>query len=174
MPFGNNYHMAQHKDLRTSIDSLAQTCHRKKIPLTHQRRIIMTELAMHGDHPSAEEIYQSVKELLPGISRTTVYRVLETLVRIGVAVRVNNPQACARFDADTTPHHHGVCTSCQRVLDLPLAAFDGIPFPSSSDNGFQITGYSVNFSGRCSACQSILHNENPASAGYLPLKGEAA
>src|SRR5689334_23565694 len=46
---------------------------------------------------------------MPGVSRTTIYRALETLVELGLARRTNHFEASARFDGNTDHHHHLVC-----------------------------------------------------------------
>ncbi len=43
---------------------------------------------------------------MPEISRTTVYRVLETLVRVGIERKVRHPGAAARYEVETHRHHH--------------------------------------------------------------------
>ena len=74
-------------------------CRERGLALTVQRRIILENLASRADHPTADQIYEAVKERIRGLSRTTVYRVLETFVQLGVVTKVSNPQAKARAAA---------------------------------------------------------------------------
>jgi len=131
---------------------LAMACRKAGLPVTSQRLVIMAALASRLDHPTADDIFEVVKETLPGISRTTVYRVLDLLVRLGVAVRIHSPAARSRFDADIRRHHHAVCQVCERVVDLPAPAFDGISIPDGKAAAFTVSGYSVKFIGACLAC----------------------
>ena len=131
-------------------ETLAEICRRNRVPLTVQRRLILEVLAGRRDHPAADQIYRAVGERLPGLSRTTVYRVLDALMRHGLVGRVNQPGAVARFEARTERHHHLVCRSCQKITDIESVRLDRLPVPKRS--GFRISDYSVYFTGTCKDC----------------------
>lgn len=135
------------------LKALEVGCRQNGFAMTVQRRVIMEALAERTDHPTADQLYDTVKGRLRGISRTTVYRVLETLVGIGVAQKISNPEAKARFDADTERHHHAVCSRCQRVSDIHDPQLNSLPMPAGELGGFTIIDYSINFSGLCADCR---------------------
>ena len=93
-------------------------CRRRGLALTVQRRTVFEALAGRRDHPTADQVYDSVRDRLPGLARTTVYRVLDTLVEAGFARKVQHAGGVARFDPMTERHHHLVCESCGRKLDI--------------------------------------------------------
>jgi len=126
---------------------------RRGLPLTTQRRVILEELLERRDHPTADQIFETVREKLPSLSRTTVYRVLEALVDVGAARRVLHPDAVARFDPVTDRHHHLVCERCGALVDLSDEAVARIGLPDTGGVGFQITDYSISFTGICATCQ---------------------
>jgi len=135
------------------LEAFEQECRRRGLPLTVQRRTIFEELLTRRDHPSADQVYESVRSRLPNLSRTTVYRVLETLVELGAARKVSHPDAVARFDPVTEQHHHLVCETCGRLVDLEDSAVPGVALPQTGTAGFRITGYSINFNGVCATCR---------------------
>jgi len=121
--------------------------------VTVQRRAIFSAVLERHDHPTVDQVFAQVKDRLPGISRTTVYRTLETLVKIGLVRRTHHFAASARFDGNMEQHHHLVCTSCGKVIDfrdfgVPLA----IPLDARRQ-GFSLFDYSVYFEGVCSECK---------------------
>ncbi|BBA71692.1 Peroxide-responsive repressor PerR [Geobacter sulfurreducens] len=138
---------------QSKLQALEAGCRQNGLAMTVQRRVIMEALAERTDHPTADQLYDTVKGRLRGISRTTVYRVLETLVGIGVAQKISNPEAKARFDANTERHHHAVCSRCQRVSDIHDPQLNSLPMPAGEIGGFVITDYSINFSGLCADCR---------------------
>jgi len=118
--------------------------------LTVQRRVILEALRRRDDHPTADQILADVRGLLPGLSRTTVYRVLDALVRLGLARRVSQPGAGSRFDGRTHRHHHLTCLRCGRIIDYEDPRLDRLPLPRT---GLQVQDYSVQFVGVCAACR---------------------
>ena len=144
---------------------LAEACRRQGLPLTQQRRVLLERHSASEAHPTADELFRAAQEDLPGVSRTTVYRVLETLVELGLARRVSHPGGSVRFDARTDRHHHLICTECGRVRDLEAPELDRLP-PPGGLRGFEVRDYSVHFSGLCRECRS--HERRRPS----PQKGE--
>jgi Fur family peroxide stress response transcriptional regulator len=135
------------------LRDLEAICRRDRIPLTIQRRLILEVLASRSDHPTADQLYADVEARLPGVSRTTVYRVLDTLVRVGLASKVSHPGAAVRFDAVTEHHHHLVCIRCDRLLDLDDPALNALRLPDTGRQGFLVLDYSIYFRGVCSSCR---------------------
>ena len=141
--------------ISSKISHLETSCREHGMPLTVQRRVIMETLAGRQDHPTADQIYDVVGERLPGISRTTVYRVLEAFVALGVSQKINNPEAKAHFDADTSRHHHMRCTGCGAVADLHDERLNDLQLPTETASGFRLVDYSINFIGTCTSCRDL-------------------
>jgi len=135
------------------IGMLESLCRERGLALTVQRRIILENLASRADHPTADQIYEAVKEQIRGLSRTTVYRVLETFVLLGVVTKVSNPQAKARFEADTERHHHLICSCCKSVTDCHDERLDGIEVPMEVGAGFEVRDFSLSITGLCGSCR---------------------
>jgi len=142
----------QPRNRTSSLASVEDALHREGLPLTIQRRAIFEALEGRRDHPTAEQVYESVRERIPGLSRTTVYRVLETLVRVGAARKVDHPGAASRFDPRVDHHHHLVCVECERVVDLELTGEKRIAIPGPRKRGFKVFDYSIHFTGLCPEC----------------------
>lgn len=132
-------------------EQLADICRRHSLPLTVQRRVVLEELSHRSDHPTADEVFNGVRKKMPEISRTTVYRVLETFVRIGVVRRVCHPGASSRYETRMHRHHHLVCLQCDAIADLENPSLDKLPLPRIS-SGFRIEDYSIQFRGICRDC----------------------
>jgi Fur family peroxide stress response transcriptional regulator len=133
--------------------ALEETLRKQGLSLTSQRRVILEALLGRRDHPTAEQVYESVRDRLPGLSRATVYRVLDTLVEAGAARKVFHPGAVVRFDPMTERHHHLACQICGNLLDLDASAIKDLRLPDVRKSGFTITDYSINFTGVCSGCR---------------------
>lgn len=70
-------------------------------------------------HPSAEMVHEMLREEHPDISLATIYRNLALFKSQGLIQSVGTVNGSERFDADTRPHVHFICTACGAVIDLP-------------------------------------------------------
>ena len=121
--------------------------------MTVQRRVIFSTLLEREDHPTVDQVFDEVKERIPGVSRTTVYRTLETLANLGLVRRTNHFAASARFDGNMEQHHHLVCTRCGKVIDFQDPSLTVANLPDARRSGFTLLDYSVYFEGFCSSCK---------------------
>jgi Fur family peroxide stress response transcriptional regulator len=139
--------------LKNKSSELESVCRSRGLALTIQRRAILESLASRKDHPTADQVFEDVSNKLKGVSRTTVYRVLETFVSLGIAKKISNPESKARFDADTRRHHHMTCIKCGAVLDLHDPDLNDLQPPPGIESEFEILDYSITFIGRCASCR---------------------
>jgi len=141
-----------------SLAEFETECRRRGLAVTVQRRTVFAELAGRRDHPTADQVYDAVRDRVPGLSRTTVYRVLEALVQNGLARKVQHVGGVVRFDPMTERHHHLVCEACGRLVDLDDTLVPPLRLPEARGTGFRITDYSVSFTGLCPDCQTKKKN----------------
>ena len=135
------------------VDRFERLCHERGLPMTSQRRIILEEFLELNDHPSADRVHERVVRRLPEISRTTVYRTLETLAEMGVITKACHPGRAIRYDRRTEMHHHLVCNRCSRILDISDPALDSVPLPDTSALGFRVSDHRVQIRGVCRDCR---------------------
>ncbi len=147
------------------MEALERLCREKRLPLTMQRRVIYEAVMSRHDHPTAEDIFVTVRRRLPSLSRATAYRVLETLVRLGVIGKTSHPGSVARYDNSTERHHHLVCVRCEETTDLDDGVLDAVTLPDTRRLGFRIEDYSIHFKGLCSKCRSSLERGPSHTAG---------
>ena len=88
--------------LRSALESAGWRC-------TPQRLAVYGHLCRAEHHPTAEEVYQGVKLVVPKISLATVYKALEALVASGLAAKLTAGDGSARYDARSEHHYHLRC-----------------------------------------------------------------
>ena len=138
---------------RRGLEELQTLIRRAGLPLTIQRRAILKILLERDDHPTTDQLFEQVKTRIPGVSRTTVYRVLKTFVRLGIARRISHPRAAERFDPNIGHHHHLLCLRCNKLIDFDDPALDQLRLPNASRINFEIVDYSTYVEGYCSECR---------------------
>jgi Fur family ferric uptake transcriptional regulator len=120
---------------------------------TRQRTLILETLDTLGNHPTADEIFESVRQRLPRISLSTVYRNLEFLAKSGHIRKLEMGGRPVRFDGTVSPHFHIRCISCNRIDDLRGRRVVVIEDARDFDHDYQVLGYQVEFIGLCATCR---------------------
>ena len=87
---------------------------------TRQREVVYDALRSTTRHPTAEELFDSVRRAEPGISLATVYNTLDALTGAGRARRLpaHSYGGPCRYDADVANHAH-VLLEDGRIVDAP-------------------------------------------------------
>ena len=123
--------------------------------MTSQRRIILEELRLSGSHPTASDLYESVRKRLPQISLGTVYRNLELLATSGTIRKLDGGAKGARFDPELHQHQHVRCLVCGRIDDVAYTADTDVGQQIGRFNGWQIAERRVELFGTCPDCQRV-------------------
>ena len=118
-----------------------------------QRDAVLRDLSERYDHPTAEEVYISVKKIIPTVSLATVYRNLKLLESEGMILKITTSDS-DRFDGHTHEHYHFTCNTCKKVLDLELG--EDVKVNNLPKNfGGTVTGHELMFYGLCESCNKI-------------------
>ena len=120
-----------------------------------QRYAIMDVVKNTKCHPTAEWVYERVKEKIPNISLGTVYRNLSRLSEEKSVIKLNIGTASEHFDGNTALHYHVHCVECGRIFDIDeMPAFNMDEWASEKFNG-EIIEHKTVFAGICSDCKNI-------------------
>jgi Fur family ferric uptake transcriptional regulator len=122
--------------------------------MTRQRKIILEEIRNLRSHPTADEVYETVRKRMPRISLGTVYRNLETLSQWGLVQRLDLAGNRRRFDGSTEDHYHVRCVRCGEVEDVPVEPMQGVEESARNKTDFEIIGHRLNFLGLCPKCRN--------------------
>ena len=133
---------------------------------TPQRTLILRVLEETQDHLTAEEIGRAVEAHAVGLSRSTVYRTVETLTELGIikATRMGRSTQYELAGADDHGHHHLVCSSCGRAVDLQMGRAAAVLTREARAAGFEVEEIDVVVSGRCAECRAAAAREIPRTA----------
>ena len=118
-----------------------------------QREFIQKNLIHRYDHPTADMVYQSIRQELPNISLGTVYRNLRLLVEQGDALSLRLGDGREHFDGHVHPHYHFICNECGSVLDMNVSD-DLVNLSKIKDFSGKILGHNTYFYGICDHCIS--------------------
>jgi len=134
------------------IELLKNVCKEHGVKLTHQRLEIYHEIIAAKDHPSAEDIYNRVKNRIPTISLDTVYRTLTSFHSWGIISKIYLFNDRIHFDPHTKPHHHMLCTKCNELCDFYWPEFDRIDLPEEVKEWGKTENKIIEIRGICKRC----------------------
>lgn len=127
-----------------------------RLKCTPQRLAVLDVLQKSMKHLSINEVHRGVKKILPRTGLATIYRALETLEELGLAVRVHLEDGCQSYALAPSGHQHPiVCMGCSRVVDFEECPIEGMSRRLSRETGFKIQQHFLQISGKCRECQAI-------------------
>lgn len=119
-----------------------------------KRNAILEVLRSTDAHPSAEMVHEMLRKEHPDISLATVYRNLALFKSQGIIQSVATVRGTERFDANTDPHVHFICTGCDAVIDLhQIEVPEELRGSVEKTSGCHVENCQLSFSGLCGSCQ---------------------
>lgn len=134
-------------------------------------RAVLDALRATTAHPTAAQLYGTVRARFPRVGQATVYRALARLLAAGLVVDVGRDALGRHYDARTDRHDHAICAACGWVCDLPAQANSLPPevlaplIAAGRQVGMRVTSYEVRLYGLCATCA----NQRTAPEGISPL-----
>jgi len=122
---------------------------------TRQRLEILEELARERDDVTAQTLWSRLREQRgSSVGLATVYRTLALLHERGAidALSHHGGELCYRLCGEAH-HHHLVCTSCHRVVEVKQCGLDDWLGDVAARHGFVATGHEVEIVGLCADCR---------------------
>ncbi len=127
----------------------------QNLKMTGERRKILDEVLSSPEHFDADELHVRCATKGIAVSRATIYRTLEHLVKSGLVRRVYLDRKRAFFEHvfGRKHHEHMICLSCSKVIE-----FSDDPLEQRQDEvcrelGFKPMRHSLRIVGLCSKCQ---------------------
>jgi Fe2+ or Zn2+ uptake regulation protein len=128
--------------MQKTIDALRQ----RGIQPTPQR-VAVAEFVLQTDtHPTADEVWATVRRRCPTLSRATVYNTLNLFAEKGMLKLQPLKDGVIVFDPHVEPHHHLIDDETGKVFDVPwnVVKIAG----AATVEGFEVREYQVVMRGR--------------------------
>lgn len=120
--------------------------------VTPCRRILLEILFSSDEHMSTEALAAGVQARVPDVHRSTIYRNLEDLQRLGVVVHTHLGHGPATYQLASLAHAHFICESCGSTVEAPEELFQGLAQSAKVRLGFTIDPRHFAILGRCTDC----------------------
>ena len=125
---------------------------RHGLQVTAQRLAVLRAVS-ERPHRTADDICDAVRAEIGAISRQAVYDALATFTDRGLVRRIQPAGSPARYESRVGDnHHHLICRTCNRMVDVDCAVGDTPCLTASDDWGYEIDEAEVIYWGRCPEC----------------------
>lgn len=121
---------------------------------TWQRDRVRTALGDAAGFVSAQDLHAALRTDNTGIGLATVYRALATLAASGEADQLQSPEGEAIYRAcsSTGHHHHLICRSCGRAVEIQASDVEEWAQHTAAQHGFTQAEHVVDIFGVCAEC----------------------
>jgi Fur family ferric uptake transcriptional regulator len=139
---------------RASQASTAELLRAQGVRVTSQRLEVLEELRRERDDVTAQMLWRRLRERGSQTGLATVYRALSLLNEKGVidALSHHGTELCYRLCNDTH-HHHMVCSSCHRVVEVEQCGLEPWLADVASRHDFVATEHKIEITGICGSCR---------------------
>lgn len=121
--------------------------------LTPQREAVLQVIRTREDHPTANEIFEAARALLPAISYATVYNSLRYFRETGLVREINFGNSASRYDGITDRHDHAICTNCGKLVDFDLNEAADLMGAAARKSRFKPETVYLTLMGLCPDCR---------------------
>src|SRR3954453_8710501 len=145
------------------------------LQVTAQRLAVLRAVS-DRPHSTADDIYTVVRAEIGAISRQAVYDALAALTDKGLFRRIQPAGSSARYENRVGDnHHHLICRTCNRVVDVDCAVGSSPCLTAADDAGYEIDEAEVTYWGRCPECAAASEpttTTQPAVTKMTARKGD--
>jgi Fur family ferric uptake transcriptional regulator len=122
---------------------------------TKQRESVLSVLERADGPLSAVDIRARTEADGEGVWLSTVYRILETLVKKEIVIRfAMMSEDMAVYELNRFRHrHYAVCVVCRKIISVDNCPMDRF-IPKLEDGAFRVTGHNLEIYGYCGDCDA--------------------
>jgi Fur family ferric uptake transcriptional regulator len=123
---------------------------------TRQRAAVEAGLADIDDFLSTQDLHARLRTQGQSVGLATVYRTLQAMATDGDVdmMRTGDGEALYRRCSSGSHHHHLVCRSCGRTVEVEGPAVERWADKIGAENDFSDVVHTLEIVGTCSGCQT--------------------
>lgn len=122
--------------------------------LTPQRIELVRLIAVSEGHPSANQLYEKIKEKFPTMSQATVYKTLALLKDMNQVFEIDLRED-SHYDGNRPhPHAHLICMKCNKIVDGEESLDQEAIKRLEQASGYTILRPQISLYGLCAECKA--------------------
>ena len=107
---------------------------------TEQRKAIWDEIRDSNEHRDAEDIYLKLKSNGVSVSRATVYRTIDVLVKNRLVRKMDVGEGRSLFEPrlDDKHHDHMICIDTGNIIEFYNEELENLQDKIAKENGYEV------------------------------------
>ena len=140
------------KDL---LNKFRDILRRERLKFTPQRVAVLEEIVRDSGHRECEDIYMALRQNGSHVSRATIYRTMDILVKNEFVRKMEFGDGRARYESkvDSSHHDHMICTSCGEILEFVDHNIEDIQDKIAKRYHFKLQRHIHQLFGLCKKCR---------------------
>ena len=139
-----------------TYDQLKRVLKKEGLRYTQQRQSVWDELCATNEHRDAEEIYLAIRQSGLNVSRATVYRTIDVLVKNKMVRKLELGDGRARYEhkVNATHHDHLICIQCGKIEEFMDEVIESRQDEIVKKFGYKLVRHIHQLFIICSECES--------------------
>lgn len=145
-----------HDHFTESLEALKKT----GVRITPQRKAVLNYLVESEVHPTADDIFQALSSDFPNMSVATVYNNLKLFKQTGLVKELTYGDSSSRFDFNSVPHYHIICSECGKITDFQYPALEEVEHLAGLVTDYDVSHHRLEIYGVCPECSDSEKNNS--------------
>ena len=122
------------------IELLVEALKKEGLRFTEQRKSIWDEITSSDDHREAEDIFLSLRKKNINVSRATVYRTIDVLVKNNLVRKLDIGDAPSKYENKIDSHHHDhmICLETGNIIEFYNEELENLQDEIAKKHGYKV------------------------------------
>ena len=122
------------------IELLVEALKKEGLRFTEQRKFIWDEITSSDDHREAEDIFLSLRKKNINVSRATVYRTIDVLVKNNLVRKLDIGDAPSKYENKIDSHHHDhmICLETGDIIEFYNEELENLQDEIAKKHGYKV------------------------------------
>ena len=123
-----------------NIELLVEALKKEGLRFTEQRKSIWDEITSSDDHREAEDIFLSLRKKNINVSRATVYRTIDVLVKNNLVRKLDIGDAPSKYENKIDSHHHDhmICLETGDIIEFYNEELENLQDEIAKKHGYKV------------------------------------
>tara|TARA_B100000614_G_C14230155_1_gene362050 strand:+ start:44 stop:460 length:417 start_codon:yes stop_codon:yes gene_type:complete len=123
-----------------NIELLIEALKKEGLRFTEQRKSIWDEITSSDDHREAEDIFLALRKKNINVSRATVYRTIDVLVKNNLVRKLDIGDSPSKYENKIDSHHHDhmICLETGDIIEFYNEELENLQDEIAKKHGYKV------------------------------------